>query len=86
MSAQQYISEAFEKIETEKDTAKLFNKTRNLLGWNRSGPPVMLINEGKVVRKQAEIANVQINYYRDKVRKIKDSIPVGDWDPLKLLR
>ena len=60
--------------------------TRNLLGWNRSSPPVMFVKEGRAVRKQQELVNIQAEYYRDKVLKIKESIPAGDWDPLNTLR
>ena len=34
----EYLNKMFDKIKTEKDTARLFSTTRNLLGWKKAGP------------------------------------------------
>ena len=78
--------EAFKKFEEERDTGKIFGMTRKLLGWTRSGPPTMLVKNGTPYRKQKDLANIQVAYYKEKVDNIKDTIPRVNWDPLFYLR
>ena len=42
--------------------------------------------DGKLVRKQKELADYQANYYEQKVLKIKMKIPQVNVDPLKILK
>ena len=61
----------YKKIE-EEDTGSLFSQTRSLLGWGcKSGPPSRFLIGGKILRKQKEIADAQMEYYVEKIEKIK---------------
>ena len=73
-------------IETERDTARLHSLTRKLLGWKSSGPPVRFEINGRSIIKPVEIANIQANFYQDKVAKIKANLPKVRNDPLRYLR
>ena len=68
-----YLKAAYDKIECENDSGRLFSMTRNTLGWNRSPPPTMFRKDGKLIRKQKDLANIQAHYYKNKVDKIKNS-------------
>ena len=81
-----YLNLIYKKIEEDKDSKNLFSMSRKLLGWNKNLFPTMFNFEGKMIRKQKELANCQVNYYRDKVQKIKNSINKGNKDPLYYLR
>ena len=78
--------EAFRKIETEKDSGKLFNFTKELLSWKSSPPPTGFLQDGKMYRKQKDIANIQAKFYRDKVNNIKRNLPRTEGDPLQVLK
>ena len=82
----EYLKNMFDCIETEKDTAKLFSKTKKLLGWKQIGGPTSLKQDGVILRKQDEIANCQMEYYTTKIDKIKNLLPRVNIDPLHILR
>ena len=73
-------------MESETNTAKLFSKTRELLGQVKAGPPTCFLVNGKPIRKQQELANHQAQYYHDKIIKIKNNLPQVRHDPLQALK
>ena len=73
-------------MEVENDASKLFSTTRNLLGWQRAGPPTSFLVAGKFISKQKDIAEAQADYYYNKVLQIKNSLPRVNYDPMKFLR
>ena len=81
-----HVRANFKRLETEADTGKLYKLTRKMLNWNQAGPPTQFTSEGKIVRKEKDLADLQALFYRDKVRNIKNLIPKVNRDPLKLLR
>ena len=81
-----YHSELYSEIEAAKDTAKLFGKTKELLGWQQSGPPSGFLINGKILRKQKDIAEAQAVYYENKILKIKNSFPRVNFDPMHVLK
>ena len=81
-----FLDSTYKKIEGERDTSRLYTMTRQLLGWKSSGPPTCLFNGDKRLRKQKEIANSQAQYYTNKIKKIKNSLPQVRSDPLKFLK
>ena len=80
-----YFSEAYRKIEEENDTGNLFGMTKKILGWKMSTPPKSFIIDGKPIRSQVEVANVQANFYENKVEGIKNRLPKVRRDPLYFL-
>ena len=42
--------------------------------------------DGKIITKQQELANTMVNFYMNKVNRIKDRLPRVRHDPLKLLK
>ena len=60
--------------------------TVNLLGYVTSGPPSSFLINGKLVRKQQELADDLAECYTNKVSDVKKSLPGVNYDPLQLLR
>ena len=81
-----FLRETFDKIESEKDTGKLHKTTTQLLGSNTAGPPNCLMKDGRTTMKQEEIAEIQSEYYHEKIRKIRNHLPKVNYDPLWLLK
>ena len=81
-----FLSETFKKIESEKDIGKLFKTTTQLLGSTTAGPPSCLMKDGRTTMKQEEIAEIQSEYYTEKIKKIRNSLPKVNIDPLWLLK
>ena len=80
-----HLKATYDSIEKEKDTAKLYRTTKNLLGSQGAGPPTNFLINGRHVTKQKEIANTQADHYVNKVKYIKETLPRVCQDPLKLL-
>ena len=80
----QYLDRVFEKISSEKDTASLFATTRNLLGWKKAGPPTVFNIEGNIIKKQKELADCQLNFYHEKLDKIREKLPKVNSDPFEI--
>ena len=55
----------YKKLEVENDASKLFKATKNILGWQMSGPPQGFLKDGRFTSKQKEIAEIQADYYED---------------------
>ena len=53
------------------DSKKLFNLTKNRLGIKTGGPPTQFQLDGRSINKPGEIAEIQINYFTDKITKLK---------------
>ena len=47
--------------------------------------PTMLKQGTTIYRKQNDVANVQANFYQEKVRQTKEGIPGVNYDPLEQL-
>ena len=81
-----YTKGLFDTIEVEKDSAKLFNSTKSLLGWTCDGPPTHFKVDGRSTSKQQDLANWQADYFEKKLVKIKKSLSQVCTDPLATLR
>ena len=68
------------------DSKKLFNLTKNRLGIKIGGPPTQFQLDGRYINKPGEIAEIQINYFTDKITKLKNNITKSNKDPLEILR
>ena len=81
-----YLRKNYEEIEVEHDSGRLYSMTKNLLGWNGSAGPETFQVAGRTTSKQKELADIQSQYYTQKIIDIKDRIPKVRSDPLKYLK
>ena len=65
----QFLRSKYTDIENTNDASKLYSLTRQLLGWKQAGPPVCFQRDGKLIRKQKEVAECQAKFYREKIKK-----------------
>ena len=81
-----YLLETYKNIEDEKDSGRLFSTTRRLLNWQPAGPPKSFLLDGRLTSKQQQVADIQVNYYANKLEKIRNQLPRVNIDPLATLR
>ena len=81
-----HFNKMYEDIIGKQDIRKLFNKTKIQLGWKSSGPPDMLCVDGKAVTAPGDIAQIQMDYFSNKVRKLIEKLPVTRGDPSAILK
>ena len=81
----QFLTDTFDRLEVTNDSAGIYAAARDILGIRRAGPPLAFMSNGNLTRKQKEVANIQMQYYCDKVKSIKDSLPLVRNNPLAVL-
>ena len=69
-----YYSNLYTRMASEKDTKSIYVTTRELLGWQRDSGPRCFFWEGQLVRKPVQLARIQMDFFRDKIRKLSDNI------------
>ena len=84
-SKEKHYTGLYSKIEVEKDSKKLFKLTGELLDIRAGNLPQRLLKDGKLINKPAEMADHQLNYYNDKVRKLRENLSISNRNPLELL-
>ena len=80
----QYYKKLYTEIEEEADSKKLYKLTGELLDIRTGNMPQSFLIKGKMVRKPQEMANCQLNFYNEKLQKLRDSMPDSNRDPLNI--
>ena len=81
----EYFKKLFKKVETEKTTKKLYNLAGELMGRNTIITPQQYLKEGTLIRKPAEMANLQMDFYVKKISDLMSKIKDEGRNPLRLL-
>ena len=66
----EHFNQLFKKMEEEHDSRGLYKLTNELLDVRSSTTPQQLLHRGTLVRKPVEIANLLIDFYSEKVKKL----------------
>ena len=80
------LEKKYNECINDKNSSKLFTLTKKQLGMRSGGPPETFHLDGRKITKPEELAEVQIKYFTDKVRKLKSTIQGTNTDPLELLK
>ena len=72
--------------ENSDDIRSTWQNLKKWLGWRSGGPPTKLIKNGELFSKPAVLANIMNQFFITKVRKLRESIPLSQGDPLDLTR
>ena len=80
-----FLKDTFTRLETERDTAAIHATARDILGSRKAGPPTAFIIEGRIIRKQVDLANAQQDYYVEKIANIRSARPRVRNNPYKYL-
>ena len=75
-----------EACEETSDFGKLWKNILGWLNWSSTSSPTKLSHNGRLVTSPAEMAELQNQYYIDKVKTIRNNMPVQRKDPLSILR
>ena len=83
----EYFGKMYDACETERDISRLYKTTRKQLGREESGPPVSFLIDGRRISAPKEMADVQVQYYFDKNKKLEaELIKDNSMDPTESLR
>ena len=79
------LSENYENLQDNNDTKGLYRLAKKM-GWKACGQPESFLINGKMITSPKDMANVQVNYFHDKVKNILEQLPPQTSDPLTSLR
>ena len=71
---------------SEHNPSIIWKNIKGWLQWGNSGPPSQLFHNGNLINSPAGLASTMNNFFLDKVRHLRDSIPGTDSDPHFKLR
>ena len=75
------------KFDLDENTCSDTWKTvKSLLGWNTAGPPTQLFYLGRMVSKPMALATSMNKFFIDKIKGLRQKIPVVATDPLKQMK
>ena len=69
-----------------KDTGKLWKSVLGWLNWSSTSSPTKLLHQGNLETSPGKLADIQNNYYIEKVRTIRRNMQDKGRDPLEVLR
>ena len=72
--------------EESQDSGKLWKNMLGWLNWSSTSSPTKLLSEGKLVTSPNKLADIQNQYYINKVRTIRQDLPHSRTDPLATLK
>ena len=72
--------------ECVQDSSTTWKNAKSFLGWNSGGPPTKLVQNGKLFTKRNELCKVMNEFFINKVKGLRNSIPVNIGDPLRAVR
>ena len=72
--------------EETSDTGKLWKNILGWLNWSSTSSPTKLLSQGNLESSPSKMANIQNNYYIEKVKIIRRSLQGQDRDPLEVLK
>ena len=83
-----YFTKKYEQCENQGETSKLYSITKKQLGWTTGGTPRSFQVDGKIVNSPKLLADIQNNYFVEKVEKLVSELPSEDSlpDPLEPLK
>ena len=68
------------------NSANLWKNVKNILNWSKESSPGKLFVNGKMLTKSEEIASAQNSYFLEKVRRIRENMPISAVNPLDKLK
>ena len=74
-----------EKLEQNNDSRGTYSLLKSQAGWRTGQTPSRFLVDGRIVTAPREMANLQMDHYQNKVRKLLEDLPISNTDPLEQL-
>ena len=76
MTENKHQKDKLEGFKNNKDVNGLYSHMKNQMGWKAASTPAAPWLGNQIVRKPRDIVNVQINFYKEKIRILMSKLPV----------
>ena len=74
------------KFQENKDSKGLYSFTKKKMGWKNGGTPQSFQIDGKMYTKPKIMADLQMNFYQNKIKKLVTKLPPQTANPLSTLQ
>ena len=81
-----YQKTLYDNYDKETNTKNTFKLSKEILGWKNGKTPTTFHRDGQSVTGQQEIAEMQNQFYKEKISKLNNQLPQSNLDPLKTLK
>ena len=71
-----HLKKQYEKLNENNDSCGLYNLTKQKMGWKAAKGPECFIKDGNRVMKPKELADMQVEHFHEKVKKLKSELPL----------
>ena len=76
----------FTKFEKVNDVSQLYKMTKRRLGWENGGTPTSFLKDGKQITSPKLMANLQMDFFLEKNKKLNEELPITNGDPHTILK
>ena len=76
----------YKKFKETHDVKNIYKTTRRLLNWKGGGGPQSFLKNGLLVRRPIDLANLQMEFFNNKVKGLISNLPVTNTNPLKWIK
>ena len=81
-----HFSEIYKECEDNFNVKKLYKTAKSQLGWVSGGTPDTFHMGGRTVTKPREVAETQLQFYKEKAAGLKNNLPPPTYDPTSILQ
>ena len=80
------LKQTYEKLQKNMDSSGLYKLTKSRMGWKTSMTPESFLKNGKLETSPRILANIQADYFQQKVQNLTNKLPIQTKDPTSYLR
>ena len=80
------LKETYEKLQKNNDSRGLYNLTKKKMGWKNCQTPKSFLVNGKLETSPKKLANIQSEFFHNKVKSLINKLTPQTKDPLSSLR
>ena len=80
-----FYTNKYLELEKNMDIKGAYSLMKDQAGWKKGGPPSQFIVEGNTINSPQLLANAQMEFFQQKLKKIKDKLPLNTSDPLEII-
>ena len=86
LTRKKHFSDIYKDCNENFNVKKLYSTAKSQLGWSTGGTPDTFHMDGRTIAKPREVAEAQMQLYRNKALKLKNNLSPPTYDPTSILR
>ena len=80
-----HYSDIFSKLQSDNNVGGTYRAAKDQAGWKNNSSPTNFISDGKVITDPKSMAELQMNTFTNKTKKLLEDLPPRTTDPCKIL-